>query len=191
VITLDLATVVPLTVTVILALVGYGLTYRNNVRLEQRRAHLERVDRQLSEFYGPLFATTAAAAIAWRGFRSLVPSRAGISFWGDPPPSEAEAATWRLWMKEVFMPLNLKMEALIVEKADLLVEPEMPDSLLQLCAHVEAYRTVLRKWEMQDFSDHVSVVEYPYELNAYARLRYRDLKAEQQRLLGQVRAAER
>ena len=181
---MDTAAVVTLAVTVLLALTGYALTYRNNLRLAQRGARLERVDRQLSEFYGPLFASSAAAHIAWQGFRSMFPDRTG-TFWNtSSPPSDTEAAEWRLWMQEVFMPLNLRMESVIVEKSDLLEEAEMPDALLRLCAHVEAYKTVLKQWEMEDYSRQTSVINYPGEIREYARSRYADLKSEQQRLLG-------
>jgi hypothetical protein len=183
---MGVATLVTLGVTATLALVGYWLTYRNNVRLAQRNARLDRVNRQLSEFYGPLFASSAAAQIAWQGFRSRFPSRKGAFWAGKTPPSPDEAAAWRLWMTEVFMPLNLRMESVVVEKSDLLDESEMPESLLQLCAHVEAYKTVLRQWEAGDFAEHTSVINYPYEVREYAQRSFADLKAEQRRLLGSL-----
>jgi hypothetical protein len=89
-------------------------------------------------------------------------------------------------MTEVFMPLNLRMESVVVEKSDLLEESEMPNALLQLCAHVEAYKTVLKRWEKEDFSVRTSVIDYPWEVQEYARRRYADLKGEQQHLLGQL-----
>ncbi|MFK0045124.1 hypothetical protein ACIQU4_13595 [Streptomyces sp. NPDC090741] len=42
--------------TVGLAFLGYLATYANGLRLAQRQARLARVNQQLSEFYGPLFA---------------------------------------------------------------------------------------------------------------------------------------
>ena len=51
-----------------------------------------------------------------------------------------EEEAWRLWMRHVFMPLNTRMEELVITKAELLDAPTMPDCLLQLVAHVTAYR---------------------------------------------------
>jgi len=42
--------------TVVVAFVGYLATYLNGLRLAQRQARLTRVNVQLSDFYGPLFA---------------------------------------------------------------------------------------------------------------------------------------
>ena len=53
------------TVTIVLALGGYLAKYVNDVRIEQRRARLDRVSRQLSEFYGPLLSLSYAGGIAW------------------------------------------------------------------------------------------------------------------------------
>jgi hypothetical protein len=51
---MDQKTVATLTATVFVALMGYAATYLNSIRLSQRKDRLERIDRQLREFYGPL-----------------------------------------------------------------------------------------------------------------------------------------
>ena len=33
--------------------------------------------------------------------------------------------------------------------------------LMHLCAHVAAYKPVMKRWEMNDFSDHLSLSEFP------------------------------
>src|SRR5262249_37870131 len=144
-----------------LAFVGYVVTYRNSVRLAQRKDRLDRIDRQLRELYGPLFALITASGEAWTGFRAIYRSRARSYWRSAPKPTEQEAAAWRLWMTEVFMPLNTRMAQLVTEHADLVEEPEMPPSLLKLCAHVEGYRAVLAAWKDGDFSRHASVVDFP------------------------------
>jgi len=88
-------------------------------------------------------------------------------------------------MTTVFMPLNERMREIIIEHADLLDESEMPSCLLLLCAHVSAYRSVMRKWEQDDYSIHWSVVNFPREdLMHYTEQTFKRLKAEQARLLG-------
>jgi hypothetical protein len=181
---MDLATALTLAVTVGLAVSGYAFTYRNNLRIDQHKARLERVNRQLSELYGPLLALSSAGNIAWQGFRSRY--RPGVGpFWStESPPNEQETFAWRLWMVEVFMPLNLRMEAAIVDKSDLLDEDHMPQELLLLCAHVSAYKTLLRRWESGDFSEHASIVKFPPEISTYVGAEFARLKREQERLLG-------
>jgi hypothetical protein len=94
-----------------------------------------------------------------------------------------EEEAWRRWMKQVFMPLNEKMEQLVITKADLLDSPKMPDCLLDLVAHVEAYRVVIAKWNAGDFREHKSLINFPREVLQYAQDRFAVLKDEQQQLL--------
>lgn len=88
-------------------------------------------------------------------------------------------------MTTVFMPTILRMYELVVSKADLLIEEEMPPCLLLLCAHVSAYQAVLEKWKENDFSEHTSLVGYPRaELSEYCRRSFQRLKREQAELIG-------
>jgi hypothetical protein len=88
---------------------GYVVTHRNNLRLSERKDRLERINRQLGELYGPLFATASASNAAWLTFRSQY--RPTGAYWGGtgPKPTPEEAAAWRLWITTVFMPLNRQM----------------------------------------------------------------------------------
>lgn len=175
----------PLLVTIVLAFSGYYYTYQKDLTLANRKAQLERVDRQLRELYGPLYALSNASTRTWKEFRSVYRPRRG--YWGtNPPPTKEEATVWRLWMTEVFMPLNLEMEALILRRADLLVESEMPMVLLDLSAHIAGYKPVLKSWDRGDFSHNVSLINFPGDLAKYAEDSYRALKAKQARLLGEL-----
>lgn len=184
---MDWEVVLPLAITVLLALVGYGATYAYNLKLARRQDRLSRVSRQLSDFYGPLFALSESGASIWDGFRTQYRPD-GKSYW-DPadPPSEADAEAWRLWMTDVFMPLNRQMVGVVVQKADLLDESEMPEVLLDVCAHVAAYEAVLKQWTRGDFSRNTSVVDFPRRaLVRYTRESFRRLKREQNQLLGRA-----
>lgn len=50
-------------------------------------------------------------------------------------------------MSEVFMPVNARIVDVVTNNAELLIEPEMPQCLLDACAHVAAYQAVLKQWE--------------------------------------------
>jgi hypothetical protein len=176
---------ITLLVSVLLAVGGYVATYLYNLRLAQRKARLDHVDRQLSELYGPLVALSTAGETTWKGFRRLY--RPGGSFW-DPesPPTDEEAAAWRLWMTEVFMPLNERIFEVITNNAELLVESEMPQPLLDVCAHVAGYRPVLRAWSEGDTSLNTSVNNFNgARLEKYAVTRFVRLKERQRELMGQ------
>ena len=61
----------------------------------------------------------------------------------------------------------------------------MPECLLELYAHVAAYRPVIERWKTGDFSQHASLLNFPTDsLLKYARDRYKTLKREQTLLLG-------
>jgi phage gp29-like protein len=91
---------------------------------------------------------------------------------------------WRLWVAEVLMPMNLSQEKIILNSAHLIREQEVPECLLNFVAHIAAWKAVLKKWEVGDFSEQFSLVAYPTEVADYAASAYRELKAEQLRLIG-------
>lgn len=171
-------------ISVLLAGLGCLFAWWHGRSTARHEAQLARVNRQLRELYGPLHATLKAEEAAWKSFRGTV--RPDGAFWAPKsPPSASEAASWRLWMRVVFTPLNERVHELIVGNADLIVDDEMPDCFLQLSAHVVGYRTVLQRWSEKDFAEHCSVCNYPSrELLKHVDLRYRELKAKQAGLLG-------
>jgi hypothetical protein len=174
---------------VLAAVAGYVVKYLTDIRFAQRNDRLERVNRQLSEFYGPLLALTRSSDESWRAFRNRYRPEPG-SFWKlDPPPSREDVIAWRLWMTTVFMPMHQRMTELVLSHADLIDEPDMPPCLLIMCAHVAGYRAILEEWETGAISvareDNVSVVNFPAEeLGKYASVAFARLKAEQRHLLG-------
>src|SRR5262249_24460754 len=127
-------------VGVLVAAIGYVVKYATDIKLTQRNDRLERVNRQLSDFYGPLLALTRSSERSWEAFRQRYRS-AGGSYWRrDPPPTKDDAMAWRLWMTTVFVPMHQQMMELVLTHADLIDESEMPLCLLDLCAHVAGYQ---------------------------------------------------
>ncbi|MES9499367.1 MULTISPECIES: hypothetical protein [Streptomyces] len=183
---MELNVVVPLAVTVLVAATGYVVTYTTSLRLARRKDRLERVNRQLSELYGPLYAQAEAVDRAWNEFAAR-----HMPMWTVPATATAEqAATWRLWMSTVFMPLNRRMVEVVVSHADLLNEETIPEPLKELCAHVACYEPLLARWQEEGFDsvqldDHVSIAgDFPRaELDSYVRRSFESLKREQARLL--------
>jgi len=169
-------TLITTTVAVVLAFLGYIVTYLNNLQLSRRKDRLERVNKQLSELYGPMFSLTHASSIAWKWFREAHSAE------GETTADDLKE--WRLWMSVVFMPQNVKLYDIILNKSDLLIETAMPQSLLDFCAHTVALQAVLEKWKNEDYSEHYPVARYPRDIDQYACESYTKLKAEQSKLLG-------
>jgi hypothetical protein len=178
----DLATAATLAATILVAVGGYVAKYWNDLRISERQDRLARLNRQLSEFYGPLYALSLAGAAA---FHALAQS------WqrSNPEAGLVGGRTWEIWVREIFMPLNRRMVSIVIEKADLLDGDEMPRPLLDLCTHVYAYEAVLKQWEDGDYSQRTSVIGFPgRDLQRFVSAEFPRLKAEQIELIGELRA---
>ncbi len=177
--------IVSLIITIILAFVGYLITYLNNLRLSNRKEQLELVTKRINEFYGPLYVSSKAGEIAHQALlEKLGKTDKKDLFTIESPPSEKDLAEWRVWMGSVFLLLNEFREKLILENAHLIREEKMPEVLLQFVTHASAYRAMLKKWEMGNFSEYNPFVPFPIELTEYATKSYNELKAEQLKLIG-------
>jgi len=105
--------------TIILAFVGYLVTFMITRMLARRRDKLEMVTRRLNEFYGPLYVASQAGNIATaRCLRNKARRRA------SHPRQRNEGVD--AVDDHIFMPLNDIREKIIIEKAYLVVEEQMP-----------------------------------------------------------------
>ncbi|MGA2278622.1 MAG: hypothetical protein ABSG00_13570 [Terracidiphilus sp.] len=163
--------------TILLALVGYLTTFWSARMVERRKDKLEQVNRRLNEFYGPLYVASQAGNIA---YRSLLKKQGKTQSF---PILDSEMEEWMLWMTTIFMPLNDEREKIIIKKAYLIVEEQMPRCLLDFVTHVVGYKAVLAKWAEGDYSERRSTIGWPPEFDSYVERSYAALKAEQTRLL--------
>src|SRR5579863_656631 len=86
-------------------------------------------------------------------------------------------------MRTIFIPLNEIREKIIIEKAHLIIEEQMPPCLLDFVTHVVGYKAVLRKWAEGDYSERRSTIGWPPEFDLYVKKSYAALKAEQTHLM--------
>jgi hypothetical protein len=163
--------------TIIVAFLGYAITFLSAHMLARRRDKLDLVNRRLNEFYGPLYVASEAGNIA---YRSLL-SKQGKT--RSEPISDEDLKDWVLWMRTIFIPLNEIREKIIIEKAHLIIEEKMPQCLLDFVTHVVGYKAVLCKWADGDYSERRSTIGWPPEFDVYVRTSYAHLKAEQMRLM--------
>jgi hypothetical protein len=163
--------------TVILAFAGYLVTFLGSQILARRADRLKLVNRRLNQFYGPLYVASQAGNIA---YRSLLKMQGKEKCHPIRPEDMKE---WVLWMTTIFMPLNDVREKIIIEKAHLIVEEQMPRCLLEFVTHVVGYKAVLAKWADGDYSETRSIIGWPPEFDRYVARSYAALKAEQTSLL--------
>ena len=163
--------------TVILAFVGYFVTFISARMLARRHDKLRLVNKRLNEFYGPLYVASQAGHSA---YRSLLKKQGKTQC---HPIRDEDLKEWMLWMTTIFMPLNDIREKVIIQKAYLIVEEEMPQCLLEFVTHVVGYKAVMAKWAEGDFTERRSTIGWPPEFDVYVRHSYAALKAQQTRLL--------
>ncbi|HEY1160522.1 MAG TPA: hypothetical protein VGE83_07820 [Terracidiphilus sp.] len=163
--------------TVVLAFAGYLVTFLSTRMLARRQDKLRLVNKRLNEFYGPLYVASQAGDIA---YRSLLKKQGKEQ---SEPILDSEMKDWVLWMTTIFMPLNDVREKIIIEKAHLIVEEQMPQCLLDFVTHVVGYKAVLSRWAEGDYSERRSTIGWPPEFDIYVARSYAALKAEQTSLL--------
>jgi hypothetical protein len=163
--------------TITIAFAGYVITILGARMLARHRDKLELVNKRLNEFYGPLYVASEAGNIA---YRSLLKRHGKVV---SEPILDSELKDWILWMNTIFMPLNDIREKIIIEKAYLIVEEQMPQCLLDFVTHVVGYKAVMAKWGEGDFTERRSTIGWPPEFDIYVKKSYNALKAEQTRLL--------
>jgi hypothetical protein len=135
--------IVGVVIAVVAAAVGYLISYLD----QHRRDQITFVSAQIEKLYGPLFALAKANDIAWRHFQEADWDDRPVYFPDGVALPEKDIVVWRLWMSNVFQPMNVKMENAIVNNAQLLVGEEMPQMFLQFISHTEAYKSVIATWK--------------------------------------------
>jgi hypothetical protein len=145
--------------------------------LARRRDKLKLVNKRINEFYGPLYVASEAGNIA---YRSLLKRQGKVV---SEPILDTELKEWMLWMNTIFMPLNDIREKVIIEKAHLIIEEQMPQCLLDFVTHVVGYKAVMARWAEGDFSERRSSIGWPPEFDHYVKQSYAALKAEQAHLM--------
>jgi hypothetical protein len=163
--------------TISIAFAGYVITILSARMLARRRDKLRLVNKRLNEFYGPLYVASEAGNIA---YRSLL-NRQGKE--KSEPILDSEMKEWMLWMTTIFMPLNDIREKIIIEKAYLVIEEQMPKCLLDFVTHVVGYKAVLAKWSEGDYTERRSTIGWPPEFDVYVKNSYAALKGQQMRLM--------
>jgi len=160
----------------------------------RRREELTYVNSQIEKLYGPLYALTQANDVAWDQFVSAdwPEDKRRYFFDSTRPPTIEQVDKWRLWMTTVFQPLNVEMEARIINNSQLILGRQMPKGFKDLIAHTEAYKAVIATWKESDrqdqraytsrFNNTVPGLNYPTNIRECVERVYDGLKERQEHL---------
>jgi hypothetical protein len=178
-----LAAFVGASITLLIGLAGFIITYLNNVRIERKKAEIKFVSDQIERLYGPLFSLTKASEAAWNSFVSR-----GTNLVLDaklsPITIEDNLNDWRIWVNEVFMPINNKIETAIVTNCHLIEVSEMPKPFIDFLTHVEVYKAVVKKWETDQSQEYHAYIDYPINFQTHIYKEYARLKSKHSKLIG-------
>jgi hypothetical protein len=171
-------------IPVIVALLGYWLTKRNQLELTRWRERLDLINSRLNTFYGPLYVLSEVGFMA---YKTLIDKMGGEEVFRKEPIDDSVLREWQIWVENIFIPLNKTSEDLIIQNAHLIREEEFPESLFLFIMHASLYKAMLAKWKQGDYREYLPKIDYPFELREYATKSYRELKHEQLQLIGKMK----
>jgi hypothetical protein len=167
--------------SILVAFVAYFLNNHAEIVRAGRRAHLERINRQLQDLYGPLLVLTDSNERTWDEFKlRYLPNQ---HLQASPALTEEQEERWRNWLLNVFLPSAQRMRELIISHGDLIIEDEIPAIVLEFCAHVASYSAVVSSWTAGKTSDTVLLRHPGSGFSSYVRVSYGELKARQATLI--------
>lgn len=157
-----------------------GIVYQINARRKDERLkdQLDRINRQITDFYGPLYS------IYENGHRNYYHY---LSLYGDVV--NFENPYFEIWLRQIFEPTNNGMSEIITNKADLIVGSKIPDCLPQFCKWTSLMKVYNQAQQKENFNnaDWTPMFEktrHPeIEMQAYLRACFEVLKHEQSCLL--------
>eukprot|EP00940_MAST-03C_sp_MAST-3C-sp2_P001135 g1135.t1 len=172
-----------------IAVLSNRFSRQNFISGERRKGNVDRLNDQLKFFYGPLLACVTCSKSAYDSMCAVhSPDGSKETFirLKNTDPKSEQAVAYRLWMREVFMPLNERAAKLIAEHADLLEGDSFEPLLLQLVAHVGALRVMIKQWDQGNLSTVSTSIGYPDAIHSWANRAFGMLKRKQARYLGIV-----
>ncbi|MGV9377516.1 hypothetical protein ACWDRB_16955 [Nonomuraea sp. NPDC003707] len=171
--------------------IGFLLTHWSTARNNRHRDQLARVQTQLSQLYGPMYAMTQSNGIAYRAMRDRYDPE-GLFDQRTPESIEQidknQREIYRLWMTSVLQPTSRTVCDLLLTHAHLLLDEAMPECAMKYFTHVRGYEVVLAQWEAGEYAELFSLVPYPQEFTDYVAESFKTLQAQQSQLLANRRS---
>lgn len=160
--------------TIILAFIGYLITYFFDKRIHRRTESLNLINERLENFYGPLYFLSIAGE---QSYQALL-KKMGKQAVSDNPTQE-ELEEWRDWTVNIFMPLNRTRKEIIYNYGYLMYEDKIPQSLIDFVTHMAAMEGLISNWEKGNIKENFPIIDYPEGLKDYIHTSYFELKKKQ------------
>jgi hypothetical protein len=160
------------------ALLGIRIQIRARRRDDILKNQLERLNKQISEFYGPLHTLYETGHRNHYNFLVLHGDNASLK---NP--------NYKIWYENIFHSTNSGMENIIINKADLVLGKDIPDCLLAFCKWSAKMKLFLNAPSQDGYDESKSKVieartQHPeVRMQMYLRASLEVLKEEQSRLL--------
>jgi len=163
-------------ITIFIGVIGYFFkSLFEKIKLNNYKK-LEYLEKQINEFYGPLYILSATGKSLFDDIWDKFKKNGVIENPDDVNPN----AEWRLWVEEVFIPLNNKIEKVILEKGYLSVDEKTVPCFTAFLIYNAQCKILVRQWSYGDFSNFFTKYLYPPTLSIYVKNILDNLKLKQQ-----------
>ncbi|MFB8172633.1 hypothetical protein ACFC60_32270 [Kitasatospora purpeofusca] len=173
-----IAALITASASILIALIAYLMNHRGEIQRSSHQAQLEWVNSQPRELYGPLLVLSETNERSWKAFRAkyLPPQSERIP---ESRLSSPDRERWSRWVSSSFAPSAQKMRDMILEHGDLIIEDDIPDIVLEFCAHASSYDTRVVSNDTLGTEDDLLIRHPGNDFLNYVRASYRDLKNRQ------------
>lgn len=169
----------------IAAVFGFLAKSLYDLLIQRRKENLEYINNQIEKLYGPLFILDSVGTASYNTFIKRIGRESDPQL--EKPLSQIELEEWVVWVKDIFMPLNLEKEKIIKSNPHLLIEKSTPKPILDFISHVTVYKIVIKRWGVGDFKEIYSLIDYPSDFSAYITDSYNVLKTKQESYLKKLK----
>lgn len=173
--------------TVLSGLLAYSYQVFAATMADRRTQDLERLGKQLEEFYGPVLSLTTST---WRIFKLFAETHTDcqyptqmIQIIAKVQNDDYVRAEYVRWMRQALLPLHRRTATLLDSKAHLFEEDSMNYEFMEYAAMVRSYEVIEHKWSQGDFTTLFSPLRYPPGILNHVDETFKKLRARQARLL--------
>ncbi len=129
-------------IAILVTLIGVWVQTKSKRDDENKKNHLERISRQISELYMPLHTQYEKGDKNWYSFKDL---------YGDP--IDFDNPHYTDWASMVFKNTNICMRDIITKKADLIIGSKIPKCLLDFSSWADAFEIYLHAHDKKNFNN--------------------------------------
>lgn len=164
------AAVIGAAITGVVTVVGWNVSHLLSERRENRtrrlQAKLARLERQIEEFYGPLFSLIEQVFNVWTVRRNLLSAGEG----GAKLSAEEQRQVRNFVWQNYFLPLHLQIRKLLRSKIHLVEGTRIPESFYKYLEHATQETLQHKLWEQAKIgTPHVKGIPWPKDFHEDVR----------------------